>query len=136
MSQFTLDVNEFVKKAGVRGDDVVRYTHLGMGRRIILRTPVDTGRAQNNWLSKEDFPHTQILSIEDTSPSFALQELEGFAKQVKAGGVIYFTNNLDYIEYLEEGSSQQAPEGMVALTVEEFQRIVDAATERAKRRNP
>jgi hypothetical protein len=43
----------------------------------------------------------------------------------KAGDTIYLTNNLPYIRRLEEGYSQQAPAGMVALTVQEFAQVVN-----------
>jgi len=39
--------------------------------------------------------------------------------------VIYLTNNLPYAQRLEEGYSQQAPAGMVALTIQEFQAIAN-----------
>ena len=41
-----------------------------------------------------------------------------------AGDVIYLTNNLPYAVPLEEGYSKQAPAGMVALTVQDFQSVV------------
>ncbi len=37
---------------------------------------------------------------------------------------IYITNNLPYISKLENGSSKQAPNGMVNLTMNEVQRSV------------
>ena len=43
----------------------------------------------------------------------------------EVGDTIYLANNLPYIRKLEEGSSQQAPAGMVALSVQEFSAIVD-----------
>jgi len=34
--------------------------------------------------------------------------------------MVWITNNVDYIEKLEHGGSQQAPQGMVSVTVAEL----------------
>ena len=44
-----------------------------------------------------------------------------------AGQVAFIVNNLPYAIPLEYGHSTQAPNGMVRITVERFQQIVDAA---------
>ena len=44
-----------------------------------------------------------------------------------AGQVTYLSNTLPYILFLEEGSSTQAPTGMVRKNVARVQRIVKAA---------
>jgi hypothetical protein len=44
-----------------------------------------------------------------------------------AGKVYYLTNNLPYAWPLEDGHSKQAPHGMVALTVVEFQNYINKA---------
>ena len=41
------------------------------------------------------------------------------------GDAIYITNNLPYAQVLENGHSQQAPTGMLAITVAEFNGIVE-----------
>ena len=40
-----------------------------------------------------------------------------------AFSVVWLSNNLDYILFLEEGSSRQAPQGMVAVTVQELREM-------------
>ena len=44
------------------------------------------------------------------------------------GDVIYITNNVDYINELDKGTSQQAPNGMVSLTINEVQAQLKALT--------
>ena len=59
-----------------------------------------------------------------------MQKVYRVANDFKAGHVFYLVNNLPYIRRLEQGWSQQAPAGMVAVTVSEFQQTVArAATE-------
>jgi hypothetical protein len=91
---------------------VGRKVALELFRRVIYKTPVDTGRARANW---------QVTIGSQATMSKATAASAGF----KAGDTIYLTNNLPYIRKLEEGSSQQAPAGMVALTVQEFAQVVN-----------
>lgn len=69
--------------------------------RIYNRTPVDTGYAQSRW--------RLVVGQED----FAV------------------TNDAEYISYLENGHSSQAPHGMVAITMNEMPSII---AEKAKGR--
>ncbi|WP_422847213.1 hypothetical protein ACOYR4_15410 [Acidovorax sp. M14] len=63
--------------------------------RLERRTPVKTGYAQSQYVMDVN---TDDLTI---------------------------TNNVDYIVRLEEGHSQQAPQGMLRITLEESQDIAD-----------
>ena len=80
------------------------------------------GRSRGNWLlnvgiSDRDYvrdvsgPHTGEAAITE-----ALAKLEA----MDAYSVVYITNNVIYVLYLEDGWSKQAPSGMVAVTVEEL----------------
>ena len=94
----------------------------GMGR-LIEKTPVDTGRAKNNWNLATGSPDASNLP-EGQYPrggTVALTRMTGQAGAVKAGDIIYLTNALPYIGPLENGHSRQAPSGMIALTVRELQ---------------
>ena len=52
---------------------------------------------------------------------------DGAAQGGKAGDVFYITNNLPYAMAIEMGHSQQAPQGMVRTTAEEFADAVKTA---------
>lgn len=58
---------------------------------IVSNTPVDTGFAQSAW---------EINFIDDNTCEI--------------------TNDCDYISFLEDGHSQQAPDGMVQLALDKF----------------
>ena len=59
------------------------------------------------------------VSSSETPPSAILKEAEQTASGSQLGDDIWISNNLPYIEALEEGHSQQAPHGMVALSLAE-----------------
>lgn len=88
---------------------------------VVTRTPVDTGRARANWQASNGAPVLDQLDTTDAGK--ALSQGRGVIDQAPKFATTYITNNLDYIQFLEEGSSSQAPQGMVAVTIEELQSI-------------
>jgi hypothetical protein len=88
--------------------------------RIVRRTAVDTGRARGNWQTSVGAPRTE--SVIATSKAIAPVVAEGAAalRDLEPFGVTFISNNLVYIERLENGHSKQAPEGMVSVTLAEL----------------
>ncbi|MCU3191395.1 hypothetical protein N8Y15_00255 [Enterobacter hormaechei subsp. hoffmannii] len=76
------------------------------------------GRFKNNWYVGLDSQPTETNDTPDASGqgsnSRGLAVLEVF--RVGQVNSIYFTNNLPYVQALENGHSNQAPGGMVGLT--------------------
>lgn len=82
----------------------------------IVRTPVDTGAARASWLlgqNNDGAVGTQQLNI-------TTQKIPDI------GGSVLMYSNLPYIERLENGWSQQAPQGMVRITEQQWPGIVRA----------
>ena len=52
-----------------------------------------------------------------------ITEAVGVLRSLPPFEMVWISNNVDYIEFLEHGSSQQAPEGMLAVTIEELRMI-------------
>ena len=102
----------------------VQKIALEMFSRIILRSPVDTGRFRGNWQVAIGAMPSGTLDLNDKSGQATISKVSAVALGVKAGDRISLVNNLPYSEVLENGSSTQAPAGMVGLTVQEFDRIV------------
>ena len=88
---------------------------------VVLKTPVDTGRARANWQAGPT-PGELVLEIEDTAGAATLtRETPKVQAGVRAFKPYVVWNNVEYINFLEDGSSKQAPQGMVALTIRELQ---------------
>ena len=104
--------------------------------KIVDRTPIDTGRAKASWRLNPDKadPTIEPILADRLFPSGAVREKASldehplFSSQAEAVAraqqqkislpeKIVISNNLDYITKLEEGTSDQAPEGMVKVTV-------------------
>ena len=124
MASFEDDVAAFAKKASGSASRAVRAIAAEVFRRVILRTPVDTGRARSNWFASIGAASTE--TTESTSrPSASDAQRVAMAYKPETEQSVFLANNLPYIETLERGrvgnrGSLQAPQGMVAITVAEF----------------
>lgn len=125
-----MDLDRFKAHSLEQLDLVSRKIALEAFRRVILRTPVKTGRARGNWQCTTGGPATGQLDVEDASGAKAVSVMQAQVQGWKAisGTSILLTNNLPYIGRLEHGSSIQAPSGMVAITIAELGGIVQEAT--------
>jgi hypothetical protein len=94
-------------------------------KRIVRTTPIRSGQAKANWkvvdgaqADKEIIPIPQNDPEQWLSPGEAERmSIERLAAVTGKDGVITISNNLPYIGMLENGSSDQAPQGMVQLSV-------------------
>src|SRR3989344_3510621 len=95
---------------------IVRKFALMLLRKIVLRTPVRTGRARAGWKAAGDALGVRISISKDSKPgdSSVIARLTGPAP------FITMTNAVDYIMPLEFGYSGQAPLGMVRISQQEI----------------
>ena len=98
-------------------------------RRIVLQTPVDTGRARANWLARRGFGSERVNNAaRDRSGTSAIAAGSGILDRITLPyGLISIFNNVNYITFLEQGSSQQAPSGMVGTTIPFLRRLAERA---------
>lgn len=93
-------------------------------RRITLKTAVDTGRARGNWQVTIGSPPEFSLRVTDKNGQKTISKGKGVIQSLSNPfGSIWITNNVVYILPLESGTSQQAPAGMVAVTLQELRTI-------------
>ena len=137
---FSADLSKFVNKATGNVEQVVRSVVLELGTRIIMRNPVGDakywktkyppkgyvgGRSRANWQYGFGQMPTNVLEIVDKTGAATIKSLTSGVMGAPAAGVHWIANNVDYIQPLEEGwSKNQAPNGMVRVTVMEFERLV------------
>lgn len=104
-------------------DLAVQRISLELFERVILRSPVDTGRFRANWQVGIGRVPTGTLELTDATGQATISKAQAAALSLEAGQTITLVNNLPYAQRLENGWSSQAPGGMVALTVQDFQEI-------------
>ena len=93
------------------------YTLLSM---LVEQTPVKTGLARGNW--QIGVKVRPVGTIDRLDPDGDLGPLEELGKLRGASPFsdIFIGNNLDYIDELENGSSGQAPEGIMRVVLPAF----------------
>lgn len=85
---------------------------------VVNMTPVLTGRARGNWQVTIGAPTTAAVERTDKDGGPTISEGSATIQSITTLGTIYLTNNLPYIVELEKGSSKQAPQGMVQVTLD------------------
>lgn len=134
LGSFSLNIQRFVAKANGNLDLVVRKIALEMFHRVIVKSPVDTGRFKGNWQVAIGSIPAGMLELNDKSGTATISRVTAATLALKAGDLIYLVNNLEYARALEYGHSKQAPAGMVRLTLSEFQGVVNRAADEVSRR--
>lgn len=123
VADFAQQVRAFTEDAKEKTALAVKRIALEMFERVILRSPVDTGRFRGNWQVGIGNIPAGTLRLDDKSGRATISKAQAAALRLEPGQTITLVNNLPYGPRLENGWSKQAPAGMVALTVQDFQQI-------------
>lgn len=108
---------------------------VALAEKVILLTPVDTTRAEANWISAlNTIPQEFDEAKRNLGGQRAnIDQAKATAKKINLGDAFVVANSTPYIIYLEQGSSRQAPAGMRDVTAASFPRIVEAALRRRQK---
>jgi hypothetical protein len=101
-----------------------RAAGLAISQAVILATPVDTGRARGNWQVSDGSPILGTINRLDQSGGSTLGAARGVIETTRPGATLYISNNLPYINRLNEGWSAQAPAGFVERAVAQGRAVV------------
>lgn len=116
------DLKGILQKAGTsvaaNADRLVRRCALATDAAVVIATPVDTGRARSNWQVELGQAASGTLDTTDKSGQGAISQGKQVIDTYKSGSSINITNNLPYIERLNNGWSAQAPAGFVERAVQ------------------
>lgn len=120
-------------------DKTMRSTALQLFAVIIKRTPVGNpslwqndppagyvgGSLRANWQATINAPASGVVS--STDGAAALNSARSVTARYKVGDDMYLTNNLPYAQRVEDGWSQQRPQGMVRVSVMDFNKQLEKA---------
>lgn len=124
MSDFALDITRYVEAANGQIDLVVRKICLELFSRVIMMSPVATGRFRGNWQVGIGAIPTGTLALNDKTGTATISKVDAKVAGVKAGDIVYLANNLPYARRLEYGYSKQAPNGMVRTALRMFSGVI------------
>lgn len=160
MGTFALQMAAFIAKTKGDVDKTLQFALMSLDGKILSRSPVGDpskwatpmtksrktgkmhwnkpigyvgGRFKSNWQLSNGSPATGVLNLVDKDGTATKASHASFISTATAGGTIYLMNNLPYAVRLEQGwSRNQAPIGMVAVTVVEWGAMVDRAANDVK----
>lgn len=125
LAQFNTEISRVAKK--MIEENVSKFiimVSLEVFRRIVLRTPVDTGRARGNWQIEINRPADGVIEIEGEAgemASAAMARETGKLIGISPFSIVHITNNVPYVYFLEyDKRSSQSPQGMVEITLVEM----------------
>jgi hypothetical protein len=141
VTSFAVRLQEIAAKTNRNADQLVRDVVEDIATKLVERSPVgdpalwikpapkgyEPGTFRGNWqLGVNLIPAGETGRI-DPAGDETLGTIIASIPQKAAGTIIYFANNVPYARPIEDGHSTQAPNGLVGLTVLEFQQSVTAA---------
>lgn len=136
LNAFQLDLANFAKVAVPEQHGVlVKKIAFEVFKGVVEKTPVKTGRARGNWGISVGVAESidQNSDAKQTGDPLTGREM-GMSQGAMASmndadaskKVIWVSNNLPYIEALENGHSKQTPQGMVETTLNEVQDFINS----------
>lgn len=140
MAGWSLNLEEWAEKQKSRVIDIRRSFAFAIFSKVLYRTPVDSGRARQNW----------IVTLNDGSLAYNPNAAKGGRVNADGQRVIFnargddsiiIQNNTPYVGKLEYGGygqnspsgktvngySKQAPHGMVGITMQEAGAVLNEA---------
>lgn len=147
LNEFIADITKFAATVPPREARLLQQKlALQALTKLVLRTPVDTGRARGNWYVSIGSPTNLVTDNQDKSGTSTINAGLAAIGGVGNYGIIWISNNVEYITVLDQGLfeppnpgpssdpredrfgrvlvsggfSVQAPEGMVAVTIAEL----------------
>ena len=115
--KFKADISRFLSNAKGKHAEITAKLAFDVLRQIVQRCPVDTGRARSSWFASEGAPVFSETSRIDKSGNPSLERGAKVFNGKKQFPVYFITNSLQYVAQLEQGSSKQAPNGFVAVSI-------------------
>ena len=148
-STFAADVKRFADKTIREQERIMRAVALEIDKEVVMKTPVDTGRARANWVIEiNSVPSSFVEKSANANP---IADATGAVMRARIGDIIYIVNGLPYIRVLEYGEypnppkkgsrigrgsrakyviksqggySRQAPQGMVRITAQRWNQFI------------
>lgn len=138
-------LSDFVKRMGRLGavveenaDKTVRKAVIAVDRTVVMATPVDKGRARSNWVAELDTAFSGEVEPYAPGEGGSTGGANSEAAMAQAARVaasydgdqnseVHITNNLPYIQALNDGHSAQAPADFVREAVQAGVSVVNGA---------
>lgn len=129
MKDFSKRIRTIAVEAEREVENTVKQVAISVDQTVVMATPVDTGRARSNWIARlgsaargvrEAFVPGKKGSTGAANSQASIDAARGIIAgySVRTNPAIFISNNLPYIEKLNDGHSTQAPAAFVQQAVQ------------------
>lgn len=125
-------VKRFAKLTKEAGEKIIRETEVELYSGIVLQTPVKEGFARGGWIPSIGVPAGGVPGVADKSGGATVAAIKEQMDSSPVPRKSYISNNLPYIEWLEDGTSGQAPHGMVGINIARARMVFESKVRRHK----
>lgn len=129
---FSKLVNDFAKEVPELAVQVTNKACIDLFSKVVMDTPVDTGRARGNWQISIGNAVGSELNTEDKDGSSTIGKATSELLGDKTTAPIFIQNNLPYIKKLEYGYSKKSPRGMLRKNLTLMNRFLSQAVAELK----
>ena len=105
------------RQVEIGGLEALRATAVVVNQTVVLTTPVKFGHARANWQIGIDTSITEEIDENDISGAATISRNNGTIRSSTPQKIIVLSNNVPYIQQLNEGSSSQAPAMFVQIAI-------------------
>lgn len=123
---FNAEISAWAKQFPAKMDALARQTSQEMSERVIASTPVDTGFLRSSW--QPSFGQPKAGQGAAGQEGKALTAVSMTISGMKAGDVYYLSNNAEYAEHVEFGTSKMAGRFYVTDNVKRWPQVVASVT--------
>ena len=122
-SGFAIAIGQTIDDIIATTEDDVRKITLGIWGNIVQATPKDTGRAQSGWIATVAKP--SAFKPDPDKKRYALNQPKGLGRGSTQLGVDNFIiNNVNYVIFLNQGTSKQAAAMFVEIQIAKTLNII------------
>jgi len=130
---FSKLISDFAKEVPHLAVQITNKASLDLFTKVVMDTPVDTGRARGNWQLSIGQEATGEMP-EDKDGSATISKATGTVTKDRTTAAIFIQNNLPYIKKLEYGHwSKKAPNGMLRKNINLMNSYLSKAIAELKR---
>lgn len=122
MSEFSTNVQKFIVNVEKMSCANIRKLGFFVLRNVVNKTPEDTGMARMNWRCTLNNIDTSADAPAKKGRDVKIDEVPPMA----LGDAYHVTNALPYINRLDNGWSNDSPNGMTGPTLQAVQAVLDS----------
>jgi HK97 gp10 family phage protein len=117
-NSFASRIRRYAVNIEANSSAIVKKAAIEISNAVIQATPVDTGRARGSWFANIGGPSNDKLPEgQHGKGGQRMSANAGLISRAKDPTAIHITNNLQYMKYLNAGSSRQAPANFVGKAI-------------------